>query len=68
MTLNDAIAFRNFLATLIRKGKIKSSPEYAALDAAIHEAMAKPIVERTAWYHLDCAASMWRADARSIGR
>lgn len=65
--MQDAKEFRNFLAKLIRSGVIERTPEYEALDDAIHAACAPKPVTHTHWYQLPVAATMWDADAKDAG-
>lgn len=67
MDLNQAIAFRNMLAKMIRKGQIKTTPEYQAFSDAVNAALATPVKIRSNWWDLDCAADCWRSDAKVIG-
>ncbi len=66
MTMQEAKAFRNWLATMIRSGKVAHTAEYDALDAAIHAAEARTDASRTRWWHLDAAADAWRGDAAAL--
>jgi hypothetical protein len=67
MTIEQAKALRNWMAKMIRSGKIAHTAEYDALDSAIHAAEAPAPVVRTAWYHLDAAADAWAEAAKHVG-